>query len=1179
MAVAFIGAAVFGASTYIAGATIVAALWAFAGAFALGALAQALAPKPGVGSINRGYQVNTLGSALDHQIIYGRTRVGGVIVFDTTTGAPNQDNEYLHRVIVMSGHEITEFESLWIDDELIVLDANNFVISPARYAGEAIRINTHLGEDLQTADTDLVSEVGDWTVDHRLCGLAYIYVRLDFDPEVFLNGVPTFTAIVKGKKVYNALSEVTEWSENPAYCIMDYLEASYGLGEERVNIDIPSVKQAGFICDQTNLTTDPTKTLKRYTCNGAFTTSVTPDNILSELLKCMGGSLWYAQGAWLMKPAYWTTPLITLDESDLRSNIGLNTKHSRRDNFNGIRGTWRGEDSYWQVTDYPQVSQSVFVDNDNGQESFANIDYIFTSNWKEAKRLSLISLERNREQLTLSAKFGLKAFQLQVGDNIYLANERFGWEYNVDPQQDTRKEFEVIEWKFGLQEDLDLQVEMVLRETNEVIFDEEANGNDFNGNDSELEPPNYVPVLEISAFPSNELVGNLLINVITLTVATDQPGRINKVETQYKNSISDLWINLGEGPLGNYQARNIASGSYDFRARGYNSIGSKGVWTYLYGIQVSTSVGPPANVTNFSAEGNGEITVLSWDPVPDFDLDYYRIRYSPLDWFTNPTKVSWANSITDVDKVPSPATSVSVPARSGSYMIKAVDTSGLSSLQAAFVYVPQSDIDTFSTGIYVEYDPAFLGSKTNVEISATDQLQLIKYNTVENVGTYFLEEVIDTSSNDKCRVRLDIQNLRGTGGTELFDSRSGLFNDAPGFFDDTQTLYEDLADTNVVAFVSSTRRDPTNPNLLPSDWTPYTTLRVRDINARGFRFKVELRSTTVDITPTVPRLAASIEYNQSNSILWSGDDGDDSTLSDLYITGGYLAPSFSPYTNTYRSTLTNDTTQTRVVPTSLNELAVITVDNVVVTSGTESDPIDLEPGVEKTITLKVVYDGTTETYEILATRSLEADARLDNIVLSVGTLDPPFNLDIDNYTARVASSVTSLTVTPTVHTTGTTITVNGAPVLDTKASNPIDLLEGVNIITVLGTALDRSSTEQYILQVTRADAAVSTLSAINISSSEAGFENDGLNPAASYPQDTQNFTSNGASGVTQLKISLVPQDPNATMTFNGALAESGVEYTVTYAPGTPAGNTFPFTCTAEDGITKSNFNISMTGTA
>ena len=58
----------------------------------------------------------------------------------------------------------------------------------------------------------------------------------------------------------------------------------------------------------------------------------------------------------------------------------------------------------------------------------------------------LISLERNRQQLTVNASFGLKTLQVQVGDNIRLTNTRFGW---------SNKEFEVIAWNFGLTDGLD----------------------------------------------------------------------------------------------------------------------------------------------------------------------------------------------------------------------------------------------------------------------------------------------------------------------------------------------------------------------------------------------------------------------------------------------------------------------------------------------------------------------------------------------------------------------------------------------------------------------------------------------------------------------------------------------------------------------------------------------------
>ena len=41
-----------------------------------------------------------------------------------------------------------------------------------------VRIKKHLGTSTQLADADLVSDVSQWTTDHRIRGKAYIYVRL-----------------------------------------------------------------------------------------------------------------------------------------------------------------------------------------------------------------------------------------------------------------------------------------------------------------------------------------------------------------------------------------------------------------------------------------------------------------------------------------------------------------------------------------------------------------------------------------------------------------------------------------------------------------------------------------------------------------------------------------------------------------------------------------------------------------------------------------------------------------------------------------------------------------------------------------------------------------------------------------------------------------------------------------
>ena len=109
-----------------------------------------------------------------------------------------------------------------------------------------------LGSPNQTADTFLVDESAHWTTEHRLRGIAYMYVRLAFDADVFPNGIPEITATISGKKVYDPRTSTTAWSDNPALCLRDYLTSSYGIAEDTANIDDALVIAAANVCDQTN---------------------------------------------------------------------------------------------------------------------------------------------------------------------------------------------------------------------------------------------------------------------------------------------------------------------------------------------------------------------------------------------------------------------------------------------------------------------------------------------------------------------------------------------------------------------------------------------------------------------------------------------------------------------------------------------------------------------------------------------------------------------------------------------------------------------------------------------------------------------------------------------------------------------------------------------------------------
>ena len=809
----------------------------FAVNFALGAAMQALAPKPTISGANRGYQTNSIGPAQDHQIIYGKMRVGGAIVFDESTG---DNNKFLHRVIAVAGHEVQSFEEIYINDEVVTLDGSGNVTSPSQY-NDKIRINLHLGSSDQTADSDLVSESAKWTTSHRLRGIAYMYVRLKFDADAFPNGIPVITATVKGKKLYDPRTSTTVWSDNPALCLRDYLTSKYGLAEDEYNIDDTLVSSAANVCDQTNTLASTT----RYTCNGAFTTASTPYDMLSELLKSMGGSMWYAQGKWRMKPAYWTSPVMDLNEDDLRSSISVGTRHSRRDNFNVIKGTFRGEESNWQTTDYPQVTNSAFLSADNNQESVADVDLSFTDNSIEARRLALISLERNRQQLTVNGSFGLKTLELQVGDNIRLTNSRFGW---------TNKEFEVVQWSFGLTDGLDLQTQMTLRETAETVFDEVSDGVVYERDNTTLLSPFLVPSVGLSSSVVAKVFAEKLVNELTLTVTSAASERVDKVQVQYKDVSETEYKNVSDGPLGKFTIIDLEKSFYDARARAVNTFGNIGEWEYLFNIEVDALSAPPADITNFGHELSGGTLFLDWTAVPDLDLSYYQVKHSPLT-----SGVAWGDGSIVLSKIARPATNASLPARSGTFLIKAYDKNLNESVNATSLVVLPTELPPLGASQTITEDPTFGGTKTNC-IVVSNQLEIDDTSASSPTATYLMQgqaNYIDTGSARNVRATGDVVFERlYDNGTLLWDALPQLFDTWPDNFDNWTDENAAFGDVNVLVYVRATPDDPSGS----PTWGAWSLANGATVVGRAFEFKAELDSTNTYFTPSVISLDGRIEY-------------------------------------------------------------------------------------------------------------------------------------------------------------------------------------------------------------------------------------------------------------------------------------------------------------------------------
>jgi hypothetical protein len=419
----------------------------FTTSLVLGAVSQAM-NKGSSNGIASGSTITGRSPLSPHQVIYGRTRVGGNIVYMEGTN----DNKYLHVVVAIAGHEIDAIEKYYFNDEEVVIDGSGNV-TDGSYANKA-RIKFKLGTDDQTAFSELVSESASlWTSNHRLRGRAVVYIRLEYDSDKFPNGMPNFSFQVRGKKVYDPRTSTTVWSANPALCIADYLtNTRYGLGCVYANeIDEAALIAAGNICDE-DVPLDAGGTENKYELHGSILTSGTPEDIINQMLTTMAGKAIWTSGKWRILAGSYSTPTLTFDEDDLRSGFTVQSLVSRRENFNCIKGVFVSAQDKYMSVDFPPLISDAFIALDNGEPVYKNITLPFTTSVTMAQRLSKIELLKARQQITLTLPLKLPGLKANVGDIVYVNNTRMGW---------SSKPFEVVAMSMSLDEapgvDLDLR--------------------------------------------------------------------------------------------------------------------------------------------------------------------------------------------------------------------------------------------------------------------------------------------------------------------------------------------------------------------------------------------------------------------------------------------------------------------------------------------------------------------------------------------------------------------------------------------------------------------------------------------------------------------------------------------------------------------------------------------------
>lgn len=856
----------------------------------LGTVATALAPKPrfsapsanlpgGSGSplsaressLGIDQTVSLRQPIASHRVIYGKTRVGGTITFLASHTA----NRYLVLHIAIAGHEINSIDEVYFDETQLDLIYYPERDPPrGRYGTFQNQFGNPdlqflLGSDDQTASSIggvLQGEMG-LTSEHRLRGIAYCAVELNYRQEYFPTGIPNVTFLVRGKKVYDPRTGSTVYSANPALCLADYLtNTRYGLGVSYANeIDEAALIAAANICDE-NINLAEGGTEKRYECHGVLESSDTPESIINRILSAMAGKLVYSSGKWRIIAGAYINPTLTFDENDLRGGITVQTLVSRRENFNAVKGVFSSVKDKYIVTDFPAIVSNAFLAEDNNERVFKSIELGMTTSASMAQRIAKIDLLRARQQLTVQLPLKLQGLKANVGDIVNITNARMGW---------NEKPFEVTNLTMIFSETLG--VDMELREIASSVYDwttDEEQPYDAAPN-TNLPSPFEVTVPGILISDRFALVNQQIASILTVEV-TGETFFFDSFEVQARKAGDTNWTNLGRTSANIFELFFVEDGqTYEVRARNVNLIGGKSEFA-TGSHQVVGQSEPPDNVTDLSINIIGTSAYLTWTPVANADLSHYIVRHA-----RETSGAIYSQAMTIADKIARPANSAVVPAMTGTYFVKAVDKSGIESVIPATSVAIIDAIPNINLVETITESPTFAGSKTNVanydgslildssvlfdEVSGLfdDAEGLFDFagGGFYLTGTYDFANSVDLGAVYTSRVTA-IVTLGRIDVVNSFDSAAGLFDDREGLFDGDAA---NIGDVNVELYVSTTEDNPAGA----PTWTDYRRFVVGDYKARAFRFRAILTSTTINTTPQLNTLQVTVDMPERLS---SGDD-------------------------------------------------------------------------------------------------------------------------------------------------------------------------------------------------------------------------------------------------------------------------------------------------------------------
>lgn len=387
--------------------------------------------KKSTGSEARGVRVGLqIDTNPPRQFIVGEAATGGSLAYWQLSGT---DNSTLWMVIALADHECQSLQKVLINGKEKTRNSTTGEISGY---GSKFVIRFYSGADTQTADSELVAASGGrWTNNERGKGICYAVVKLTYDEELFPEGIPEITFVVRGAKLFDPRTSTTAWTANSAVILYNILRGVAPYDEKLIGMNVPAaaIRSAEAIaaanaCDE-NVALKAGGTEKRYSCHAVFDSTQSNRDVIETILATMSGKLISTGGIYRILAGVAQSPVAALTDADIivTEPVVARPKTGRNELANAVLGSFTDPARGYASVAVPPRTSSADETADGGIRLARSFDLSAVTSRTQAQRVIEIERKRARRQASVAMRIRARHFGLEPGDWVTFNSDRRGY--------------------------------------------------------------------------------------------------------------------------------------------------------------------------------------------------------------------------------------------------------------------------------------------------------------------------------------------------------------------------------------------------------------------------------------------------------------------------------------------------------------------------------------------------------------------------------------------------------------------------------------------------------------------------------------------------------------------------------------------------------------------------------